>query len=61
MLFRMRKLREKKKMTQSNVADAMGVTLRQYQRYEHGEQALSIEGWIFLAEKEGPALEHSGL
>ena len=52
MLFRMRKLREKKKMTQSNVADAMGVTLRQYQRYEHGEQALSIDG---------PALEHSGL
>ena len=50
MLFRMRKLREKKKMTQSNVADAMGVTLRQYQRYEHGEQALSIEGWIFLAD-----------
>ena len=28
----------------------MGVTLRQYQRYERGEQEPKLEGWIFLAD-----------
>ena len=83
---RLQELKETKKLLQKDAAKALDVPLRTYQRYEHGEQALSIEGWIFLAdlydvsldylvgrsddptrygasapEKEGPALEHSGL
>ena len=58
MLFRMRKLREKKKMTQSNVADAMGVTLRQYQRYEHGQQEPQLSTLIRMADFYGVTLDY---
>lgn len=54
----MRGLREKKGLTQTDLADMMGVKLRQYQRYEHGEQGLSIEGWIFLADLYDVSLDY---
>lgn len=49
-LERLRALREQKNLTQTDLAGMMGVKLRQYQRYEHGEQGLSMEGWIQLAD-----------
>ena len=45
---RLQELKETKKLLQKDAAKALDVPLRTYQRYEHGEQALSIEGWIFL-------------
>ena len=57
-LERLRVLREQKNLTQSDLADRMGVKLRQYQRYEHGEQGLSMEGWIFLADFYNVSLDY---
>lgn len=47
---RLRELRKKKKLTQTEAGELLGVKLRQYQRYERNEQTLSMEGWIFLAD-----------
>jgi transcriptional regulator with XRE-family HTH domain len=33
---RLKKLRKEKGLTQQNMADMMGITMRNYQRYEHG-------------------------
>ena len=49
-LKRLIELRKEKRLTQTEVGEMLGVKLRQYQRYEHGEQELSIDGWIFLAD-----------
>ena len=49
-LKRLRALREEKGLTQTQVGEMLGVKLRQYQRYEYGEQELSIDGWIALAD-----------
>ena len=49
-LKRLRALREEKGLTQTQVGEMLGVKLRQYQRYEYGEQELGIDGWIFLAD-----------
>lgn len=51
-------LRKEKKLTQTELAQLMGVTLRQYQRYERGEQGLAIGGWIFLADFYGVSLDY---
>ena len=46
----LKKIRKDKKLTQSNVADALNITLRQYQRYESGEQTTTLENLIALAD-----------
>ena len=48
--LRLRELRKEKGLNQTELGDAMGVTLRQYQRYERGEQEPKLAGWIFLAD-----------
>jgi transcriptional regulator with XRE-family HTH domain len=34
---RLKKLRKEKGLTQQNMADMMGITMRNYQRYEYGD------------------------
>lgn len=48
--IRLKQLRNEKNMTQDDLATLMGVTPRQYQRYERGEGEPSLSGWIFLAD-----------
>lgn len=48
--IRLKELRTEKHLTQDDVAALMGVTPRQYQRYERGEGEPSLSGWIFLAD-----------
>lgn len=55
---RLKQLREEKNLTQGKLADLLQVKLRQYQRYEYGEQALSMEGWIFLADFYNVSLDY---
>lgn len=43
-------LREEKGATQKEVADAIGVTVRQYQRFEKGEQKPGFDNLIALAD-----------
>ena len=47
---RLRELRKKRKLNQTEAGALLGVKLRQYQRYERNEQPLSVEGWILLAD-----------
>lgn len=35
---RLKELRKAKNLTQQQVAQALGIAVRQYQRYEHGER-----------------------
>jgi len=46
----LRDLRKEKKLTQLDVATALGITVRQYQRYESGEQTTTLENLIALAD-----------
>ena len=48
--IRLKELREKRGLHQTEVAAMMGVVTRQYQRYEVGEQEPKLAGWIFLAD-----------
>lgn len=48
--IRLGALREEKWLTQPQMAELMGVTTRQYRRYELGEQEPNLAGWIFLAD-----------
>ncbi|NCB64489.1 MAG: XRE family transcriptional regulator [Clostridia bacterium] len=48
--IRLGELREKKQLTQQQMADMMDITVRQYRRYELGEQEPKLAGWIFLAD-----------
>lgn len=48
--IRLKKLRMKKGLRQAEMAEKMGVVLRQYQRYESGEQEPKLAGWIWLAD-----------
>ena len=43
-------LREKKSATQKAVAEAIGVTVRQYQRFEKGEQKPGFDNLVALAD-----------
>ena len=47
---RLKQLRKERKVTQSDVASALGVTMRQYQRWESGEQTTVLENLIALAD-----------
>ena len=46
---RLKELRKKQKRTQADIANVLGVTVRQYQRYESGEQTTTIENLMALA------------
>ena len=48
--LRLKAMREEKKIKQKELAELMKVTLRQYQRYERGEQGSRLSGWVFLAD-----------
>ena len=48
--IRLKELRIKKGLRQAEMAEKMGVVLRQYQRYENGEQEPKLAGWIWLAD-----------
>lgn len=47
---RLRELRREKKVTQSKMADFLGIKLRSYQNYEGGSRRLDYEGLVALAD-----------
>ena len=47
---RMKELRNERKETQTQVANAIGATMRQYQRYESGEQKPGLDYLMALAD-----------
>ncbi len=57
-LSRLRALRKEKKLSQTEMGELLKVSMRQYQRYEYGEQELSIDGWIFLADFYNVSLDY---
>ena len=46
----LKSLRLEKKVLQKDLATLLGITIRQYQRYEKGEQQPNIENIIALAD-----------
>ena len=48
--IQLRKIRKEKNLTQSDVANALNITVRQYQRYESGEQTTTLDNLIALAD-----------
>ena len=47
---RLKALREEKGLKQREMADIMGLKLRQYQRYEYGEIGVPLEALNFFAD-----------
>ena len=47
---RLRELRREKKVTQSKMADFLGIKLRSYQNYEGGSRRPYYEGLVALAD-----------
>ena len=47
---RLKMLRTEKRETQTQVAEAIGTTMRQYQRYESGEQKPGLDYLCALAD-----------
>lgn len=56
--IQLKKIRTEKKLKQSDVADALGITVRQYQRYESGEQTTTLVMLIKLADYFNVTLDH---
>lgn len=55
---RLKELRKSKKMTQKQMAEALQITLRQYQRYESGNQTTTLENLIKMADFFGVSLDY---
>ena len=55
---RMRALRKEKRETQADVANAIGVTDRQYQRFETGVNLPGFENFCALADHFGVSLDY---
>lgn len=55
---RMRELRKEKGETQAQVAAAVGITDRQYQRFETGKQKPGFENFCALADHFGVSLDY---
>lgn len=55
---RMRMLRKERKETQVQVAEAIGITDRQYQRFEAGEQKPGFDNLCALADHFGVSLDY---
>ena len=47
---RLKQLRQKSTLSQKAVAEALGITLRQYQRFESGEQRPGYDNLIRIAD-----------
>lgn len=56
--IRLAALRKKHQYTQQQIADALGVTLRTYQRYEAGDFEPSLMTLITLADLYEVTLDH---
>ena len=55
---RCKELRTDRNETQTQTAEAAGTTLRQYQRYEHGEQKPGLDNLCALADHFGVTLDY---
>ena len=55
---RIRTLRKEKKESQVYVAEVIGLTVRQYQRYEAGEQNPNVDNFCALADHFGVSLDY---
>lgn len=55
---RMKELRSEKKESQVKVATAVGITPRQYQRFESGEQKPGFDNFCALAKHFGVTLDY---
>ena len=55
---RLKELRKSKKMTQKQMAEALQITFRQYQRYESGNQTTTLENLIKMADFFGVSLDY---
>ena len=55
---RLKSLRELKGLKQREMADIMGVKLRQYQRYEYGEIGVPLEVLNFFADYFGVTADY---
>lgn len=55
---RMRELRKEKGETQVQVAAAVGITDRQYQRFEVGRQKPGFENFVAIADHFGVSLDY---
>lgn len=55
---RLKDLRKGTAETQTQLAEATGMTLRQYQRYEHGEQKPGLDNLCALADHFGVTLDY---
>lgn len=53
-----RALRKEKKEKQAETAEAIGLTVRQYQRYESGEQKPGFDNLCALADHFGVSLDY---
>ena len=55
---RLRILRQEKNETQGQIAEAIGLTLRQYQRYEAGQQKPRFDCFCALADHFNVSLDY---
>ena len=54
----LRALRAEKRAHQKDLADFLDITVRQYQRYEGGEQEPHIEGLVAIADYFGVSIDY---
>ena len=55
---RLKQTRQSKNLSQSNLARMSGLNLRQYQRYELGEQNISLNKLIPIADALGVSIDY---
>ncbi len=55
---RMKELRKERRESQVKVAEAIGITPRQYQRFEAGEQKPGFDNFCALADHFGVTLDY---
>ncbi len=55
---RLKKLRKEKGLTQQNMADMMGITMRNYQRYEYGDINVPATTLNFFADYFGVTTDY---
>lgn len=56
--IRLRALRKEEKESQEGTARSIGITVRQYQRYESGEQKPNFDNLCALADHFGVSLDY---
>ncbi len=55
---RLRDIREDNDLTQTQVADLLGIKQTQYSRYERGAAQMSIDRYVFLAKYYNVSLDY---